>query len=124
MQLGGFLALDDVGVTQTERAERHVDGVTSHVAEGAGAKILPSAPFESVISVLFVGTQRRGSKPQVPTEAGGHRIFAGRAVDALRPDRAVAPDMQLLGFADDARLDDFDGAPEAIPGAALVAHLR
>ena len=32
--------------------------------------------------------------------------------------------MQLEGFANDAGLDDFNGAAQAVFGAALVAHLR
>ena len=43
---------------------------------------------------------------------------------ALRPDRAVRPDVDFMHLADDARLDAFDRAAQAIRRAALVAHLR
>ena len=36
-------------IAETERTERHIDSVTRHVTERAGAKILPAAPVELVI---------------------------------------------------------------------------
>src|SRR6185503_17793795 len=51
------------------------------------------------------------------------RVGALGAVDALRPDRAVGPDVNFLDPADQAGMNDFDGAAQAGLGAALVAHL-
>ena len=120
----GQFALDDVGIAELERAERHVDGVAGHVAQGAGAEIIPAAPLERVIDVLLEGPLAGRAEPEIPVQVRRDRVLPARAVQALGPDRAVGPDMQFERFADHARLDDFDGAAQAALGAALVAHLR
>ena len=48
---------------------------------------------------------------------------AGRSI-ALRPDRTVGPDVNLMHLPDESVLDGLDRAAQAICGAALVAHLR
>ena len=115
----------DLGrMTEVERAERHVDGVASHVAECAGAEVLPAAPFEGVVNIFLERARRRATEPDVPRERIRHNVGAFGAAHALRPDGAICPDMDFADVADDAALDDFHRAANAIGGAALVAHLR
>ena len=120
---GGDFAFDFVGVAEFEGAEGHVDGVAGHVAEGAGAEVVPAAPFEAMIDVLFEGPLHGGSEPEVPVEVFRDGVGASGAFEALGPDGAVGPDVEFEGVAEDAGLDDLDGAAEAFASAALVAHL-
>ena len=114
---------DDGWVTEFACSEWHVCGVAGHVAERAGAEILPAAPIERVIDALLVGSVRCRAEPHVPIEVCGDRVFTGGSVDSLGPDRAIAPDVDFANIADDAGLNDFDSAAQAVFGAALVAHL-
>src|ERR1043166_8001234 len=128
-------------VTELERAERHVCGVTRHITKRTGAEILPPAPVPRMIDAVatttttsargrvagprsLVWTLRCRAEPKVPVERIGNGIFAGGPVHALRPDGPVSPDIDLANRADDASLNDFNGASQPIFGAALVAHLR
>src|SRR5882672_10452822 len=113
--------------------------MTSHVAESACAKIKPTAPDKRVINGALgapAGVRRLvfgpfcferphggGSEPIVPFEAGRDWVLAGRAGDALRPDWAIRPDMDLFDRTNEAGLHEFDRAAEAVFGTALVAHL-
>src|SRR5262245_2459962 len=97
--------------------------MTGHVAERAGTKVAPAAPFESVICVLLVRAHRCGTDPQIPVEVRRHRIFARRPVDPLRPNWAIAPDVQFGWVADQPSLNHFDGATQTAASTALIAHL-
>src|SRR5262249_7134058 len=114
--------------------------MASHIAQRAGAEILPTAPhkrmiysalataFASAVCSISFGPSRpvrtfwRGSKPEVPIERRRNRILARRPVHALRPNRSIAPNMHLANRADNTRLDNLDCPPQTIFGAALVAH--
>ncbi len=120
----GKFKLDDAGIAELERAERHVDGVARHVAERAGAEVEPAAPFEIVIHILLERAFRRRPEPQIPIERAGDDVRAGRAIQPLRPDGAIGPDVEFARLANDAGVDHLDGAAQTVFGAALVAHLR
>src|SRR5207237_1198317 len=116
-------ALNDIRVTKLECAKRHIDGMTRHVPEGAGPEVVPTAPLECMVRVFLVWPLRSGAEPTIPIQGRRNRILARRPIQALRPNGAIAPDMQLERFADDAGLNDFDGPTQPALGAALVAHL-
>ena len=63
------------------------------------------------------------SLPEIPVQVIRHWIGAFRAIDTLRPYRAVGPYVQLCDITYEARLNDLDRATKAIVGAALIAHL-
>src|SRR5881394_3156981 len=131
--------LDELWIAEFCGAERHVGRVTSHIAERTGAEIEPTAPIERRVDTLFAPARRGNvgalrthifvrahwgrAQPEVPFETVGDRIFARWTSDALRPDRPIAPDMDLFDGSDDAALNEFDRATKAIFGTALVAHL-
>ena len=73
--------------------------------------------------IFFVGPHRRGTNPKIPIESRRNRIFARGPINPLRPDRTIAPNVQFERLADQAGLNDFDGATETAAGASLVAHL-
>src|SRR2546428_10936985 len=98
-------------MTQIERPERRVDDVAAHIPQSALAEIPPAAQFERMIR-LMIRSHRRRADPQVPVNAAGDRWCVGGAADALRPDRAVGPRVNLAHRAEDARLNPFDGGAE------------
>ena len=76
-----------------------------------------------MIHVALERALRCWPQPQIPIEVSRHGILPGRTGDPLRPDRAVGPNVNLLHRSDHTSLDDLNGAPQPIFGAALVAHL-
>src|SRR5262245_48640837 len=98
--------------------------MTRHVTERAGAEVEPSAPVERMINPFLERARGRRSEPKIPVHISGHRIFALRPSDSLRPDRAIRPYMNFPRRADQPRLNHFDGAAQSVFGAALIAHLR
>jgi hypothetical protein len=130
---GGFGLYAD-GVAQIEGHERQVDIVAGHVAERARAEVPPSAPVEVVVGrfvlhfALVVDQQgiradTRRAEPQVPVQVGRRR-GGRRTADALRPDRAIGPDMHLGDVAKRARPDRIRVFAHAVVGGSLIAHLR
>ena len=65
----------------------------------------------------------RRAEPKVPIDFGGHLALAGGALQPLRPDRAVRPDVKFERLADESGLDHLNRTPQAVAGAALVPHL-
>src|SRR5207247_8165258 len=108
---------DRRGKTQFERAEGHVDRVTRHVAERARAEVIPTAPGEIVIDTFLERAKWSRAEPEIPIHICRHLVFAFGPVQSLRPDRAIRPDVQLAWAADDARLNDLDGAAQPGSGA-------
>src|SRR5260370_32353741 len=101
--------------------------MTSHITEGAGTEVLPTAPDKGVVDSAFSSRAVRSallrplrvegapaSRPEkeVPIQAGGNRVFARRTVHALRPDRAIAPHMNFANRADETALNHLDRAPQ------------
>ena len=130
--------LDLRRIAQLQRAEGHVGGVAGHVAERAGAEVLPAAPDEGMIHraaatsaaagglvgpLGFVRAHGRRADPPVPIQRRGDRVRAGRPIHALRPDGPVGPHIDLPHRPDEAGLNDLDRAAQAVFGAALIAHL-
>ena len=68
--------------------------MAAHVTERSGPEIGPAPPVERVVDGV-IRTFGSGSEPQVPIEALRHGGRVGGTVDALRPDRPVAPDVHL-----------------------------
>ena len=62
--------------------------------------------------------------PVLKRASGVPLSYGLRYVEALRPDRAVRPHVDLRDVAEDAALDDLDVAAETVAAGALVAHLR
>ena len=120
---GCDFANDFGGWWEVESAERHVEGMAGHVAEGSGAVVIPTAPVEWVVGILGIGARLGMAEPEIPVEFRWDWRGGGRVEDTLWPNGAVGPNMDCGGFADDAGLDEFDGAAESFEGAALVAHL-
>ena len=69
------------------------------------------------------GPLRRGTKPKVPVQFCRRRHGRG-PVEALRPDGAIGPDMNLADVTQHARADQGRRAAEIAGGGPLVAHLR
>src|SRR5207247_6540794 len=124
-----------VRVTVLKLSEGHVNDMTGHIAHGAGAKILPASPRERMINatastsstfvvrcrrIFFVGPHGRGTNPKIPIESRRNRVFALGPINPLRPDRTIAPNVQFERLADQAGLNDFDGATETAGCASLV----
>ena len=95
----GALGLDRDRVAQVEGHERHVAGVAGHVAQRAGAEVPPAAPGERMIAVA-VRPLRRRAEPDVPVERRRAPASIGGPALALRPDRAIGPDVDFLDRAD------------------------
>ncbi len=115
---------DDAGrVTELERAERHVGGVAGHIAQGAGAVIVPAAPVEGEITIAIFTLSGR-TQPEIPIHAGRDFSLRQRVFDTLRPNRTIGPYMDLFHLADDTALDTLHGTAQTVFRRALVAHLR
>src|SRR5436305_8340274 len=97
--------------------------MASHVAKGASAVIDPASPFEWLI-VWVIGALRGRPKKEIPMNVRGNRRRGSWPVHALGPDRAIAPDMNLMNRADSPALDYFDRPTQPAFGASLVSHLR
>ena len=130
--------------------EDHVDVVASHVAERAGAEVPPTAPLEGVVNARPVFAFLGDAEPSVPIEVlervgdllflvgdfvvGDIRVVLAnlrgeffhrhRAVRALRPNRAVRPNVDFGNVADDAGAVLSGVFAEAVVDAPLVPHLR
>src|SRR5436190_4281258 len=116
--------LDGTWVAQLGRAERHIRRVARHITQGARAKIEPATPVEGMINALLERPRLGRTQPDIPLEPFRNRVAPRWTRDALRPDRSVAPDVNLLHVADQPGMHDFYRAAQAVLGAALVAHLR
>ena len=92
-------------IAQVEAHVRHVERVAGHVAQGAGAKLPPAAPLERMIGRMIRPHFRRADELG-PVHVRRHCGRVGRPVDALRPDRAVRPDVNFLDRAQRAALED------------------
>ena len=77
-----------------------------------------------MIRLILERPGRRGAEPKVPVKIRRDLILSVRPGDALRPDGAVAPDVNFGGSADYAGLDHLDRAAQGSAGATLIAHLR
>ena len=115
--------LDRDRVAQIEGHERHVDRVAGHVAQGAGAEIPEAAPGERMIAVAERPLWRGPSHRSQCRFAGPASGRPGRSA-ALRPDRAIGPDVNFLHRADRAGPNERGRLAQAAVGRALVAHLR
>ena len=81
----------DRWVFEIQGTKRHVDRVACHVAQRAGAEILPAAPVERLvnsISILWIWTglirpQRSRPNPGIPLQCCWNRIFSQRTVHRL-----------------------------------------
>src|SRR4051812_29410457 len=93
-----------------------------HVSERAGAEVPPAAPGERMV-VVAIGTLFGRPKPEVPIQARGYRLLR-RALDALRPDRPVGPDVHLFDGPECAGADTVGISAHAVASRALVTHLR
>jgi len=108
-------------VAEFEGAEWHIDSVASHVAKGAGAEIVPAAPIELMVNLVLETGGMGRAEPDIPSRER-EQDPSQRAIETLRPDGAVGPDVNFARGADDASLNDFDGAAQTRLGAALIAH--
>ena len=90
------------------------------------AQTVLSLSRPGIVAGLFnvVGAMLDRALPEIPIQVFRNRVGTFRATDALRPNRAVGPHVQLGDVTDEARLDDLHRATESVVGAALVAHLR
>src|SRR6185436_16864984 len=96
---------------ELQRTENRVHGVTTDVAESAGAKIPPTTPLERQIGRVV----RAGwgwAEPQIPIQLRRHGSGISRTFDALRPvlleqslRGPVGPDMGFVNLADRTVLD-------------------
>ena len=124
--------------------------MASHIAERAGAEVPPTAPLEGVVDARPIFAFFRDAEPSVPIEVfervgdlfflvgdfvfGEFRIVfhnlrgeffhRHRAVRALRPNRAVRPNVDFGNVADNAGAVLGGVFAEAVVDAPLVPHLR
>src|SRR5690242_15187708 len=101
-------------ITKAKCAERHIDRVAGHVAQGAGAEILPATPVEGMIDVLFERPGGSRSEPDVPFHRFRYGVAAIGTVHSLRPDRTIGPDMNFLNISNDPGLNAFHRPAQAI----------
>src|SRR5262249_27711760 len=111
------------GVTEIQSAEGQVDRVARHISERAGAEILEAAPVERIVDSILIWPALGGAEPDVPAQGVRDEVGAFRAVHSLWPHGAVCPYVHFVHLADEAVLDAFDSATQAIGCAALIAHL-
>ena len=79
------------GRAQLQHLEDLMEAVVPHVAQGAGAEVVPAAEDGMGIGRV-IGPMRRGAQPQVPVEARGNgRLLGGRLRHALRPEGTRRP---------------------------------
>ena len=114
--------LDRLGIEQLERHRGDVDGVAGHVAERTGAEIEPAPPVERLVIGVVRPIRGRAQELGPAILVGNARRVFGPA-DALRPDRAIGPDVDVLDRAQNPRSDQLDPRAEAILGGPLIAHL-
>src|ERR1039458_10301249 len=94
--------------------------MTAKVSYDATAKSPPGPPVRRQITGVIRAFGGR-SKPEVPGQRLGHRWLVRRLL--LRSIAAIKPHMGFMDLANRAAPNQLDGAPQAIFGAALVAHL-
>jgi len=113
--------LDARRVPQLQRPERQVHVVAAEVAQPAAAEVPPASPPPGQVAGVVRPLGGR-AEPQVPAQVLRH----GRGVLGA-PHAAVAdgvPDVHLADGADQAPLDDLNGAAVVAAGVDLRAHLR
>ena len=93
-----------------------------HVAGGTRAVVAETAPVERH-ETLGIGLVGSHAEPDFVVERGGHGLSLGHLQVALRPNRAVGPNINVLDFADDAGVVPFPYEAPAFIGMPLVAHL-
>ena len=69
---GREFALDDIGIAQLERPKWHIDCVTSHIAQSAGAEVEPTSPVESMVDTFFEWPFLSRPEPDIPVECRGY----------------------------------------------------
>ncbi len=106
---------DAGGVTELQGTERHVGRMAGHVAQCAGAVVVPAAPVERQITIAVFALGGR-SQPEVPVQTGRNFSLRQRVFDPLGPNRTVGPDMDLADGADNPGLDALDGAAQTVLG--------
>ena len=81
-------------IAQIEGHEWHIERMTSHVAQSAGAKVPKTTPSKGLIAVA-IRPLRRWSQPQIPVQMR-RRLCVGRTTTSLRPNGPVCPDVDFL----------------------------
>lgn len=115
--------LDAVRHAETQRPDERVEIVAAHVAEGAGTILEEAAPFERMDIGAVIGVRGLG-QPKFPIERVGSGLGGFRVGGhALRPDRAVRPDVDFLHGAHHPGVEPFLEQAVFLEGVALVAHL-
>src|ERR1700691_3165633 len=75
-------------IAKVQGAEWHIDGVARHVAERAGAEILPAAPVKWIVNSIrifwimrtLIRSHRSWSNPKIPIQCRRNRVFSQRAI--------------------------------------------
>src|SRR5690606_36969178 len=114
---------DPSRVAQVEGPEGSVHRVAGDVAQGTGAVVPPAAPAERGIRRV-IGPLGRGSLPQVPVKGGMRVVGIAGTINALGPDRPVAPVVDLANLADRPRLVPLANDSCSLAGVSLISHLR
>ena len=110
------------GEAQVECPADGVHDVAGHVAQCAGAEVVPSAPVPGQI-YRMVRTFYGRAQPEIPVQRAGHGHLLGGQVQALRPDGAVGPAVYLPYLANLASPYPFCDAAAPVERVTLVAHL-
>src|SRR5262249_50950551 len=121
----GSIALraDRLWCGQGQRGEHGVENVTTHIAEGASAKVEPFAPVARVVvAVADIGPLRRDAEPEVPVQSRRDRIALVRTWLAVAP-LLAAPAIDLRDLANRAILNGLNYCPVDRVRVDLNAHL-
>ena len=105
-----------VGIAQIVGPERGVHRVAGDVAQRAGAEVPPASPVEGMVGGM-VRPERSGPEEEVPVQPLRGVVRLARALDRLRPDRAVGPVVDLAHLADHAGLEPL---PDLARGSGSV----
>ena len=120
------LGLDGRGGAEVEGPEGGVEGVAGPIAEHPAAEVPPAAPADGGDRLVVIAAFG-GAAPEVPVERGGGRLRGERERGGAAEVAVVkggGPAVDLADVADRAGVDPFLHQPDALGGAALVAHLR
>ena len=116
--------LDGVRQSEIQEPMSRVQDVRPPVAEGAVAVVEPPAPGQRV-QFRAVGAHGPCGVPEIPVEAGRHRLAGGEAIHGPAVPSALAvhehDDLRHVG--DDAGLGPGFELEVVVPRMALVAHL-
>src|SRR5213082_3450163 len=115
--------LDGARRGQLQHPEDGIETVLSHVAEGAGAEVIPAAPDEGKVNVVK-RTRGRRAKPQVPVESGRNWVRLFGPLDSLRPEGPAGPVLHPAHRSDSAGRVRFALQPRRLRGRVAHGHLR